>query len=252
MKYLLIFILPVFSDAFAQNTTFKEIKLKPNPKFYKTNEATIIYPIIETNTKQIDKLINAQIKEDVLDSDNGKQSIKNILIEHINDGLINLSYQVTYKKNGILSMNIYSEGCGAHCSSWETYFNFDLKTGKKIAITDLIIESKIDSFQKIVFTDKIKALTEYKIEEINNLTNKYIDSVTYNWALEQVDSNCVKTIQIGNFSLSNQNLEIIDVCEFPFAIRSQQPTYELKYLYKFISTFLKPTFQRRLLNRGIH
>ena len=59
-----------------------------------------------------------------------------------------MSYEVTYKRNGILSMNIFAEGCGAHCSSWYTYFNFDLKTGKTLKLSDLISENRIDSFEK--------------------------------------------------------------------------------------------------------
>lgn len=180
--------------------------------------------------------------------DDDKQSIEKVLVEHINDyGLINLSYEVTYKLNGILSMHIYAEGCGAHCSSWTTYFNFDLKTGKKITIDDLVIESKTDSFRKIVFADKIKALNSYKSGEIDNVTNNHIDSATYHWVLEQVDSNCINTVEIDNFSLSGLMIEIIDPCEFPHAIRSQEPSYKLEYPLKSISSFLKPKFKRLLL-----
>ncbi len=153
---------------------------------------------------------------------------------------------MTYKKAGILSLNIYAEGCGAHCSSWKTYFNFDLKTGRKIEITDLIVQKKRDGFRLLVLHDKLKALKNYKIEEIENLEHNNIDSVTYNWALEQADSNCSKSVQIETFLLSNLNFEIIDPCEFPFAIRSQEPTYHLKYSYKFMAPFLKPAFRKLL------
>ena len=39
------------------------------------------------------------------------------LREEINGGLINMSYEVSFRKYGILSMNIYAEGCGTYCSS---------------------------------------------------------------------------------------------------------------------------------------
>lgn len=99
-----------------------------------------------TSNKRVDSLINFQIKNELFSPGHEKQSINKTLVENINDGLINLSYEVSYKKNGLLSFSIFAEGCGAYCSSWETYFNFDLKTGKKLSITDLIIENKLDSF----------------------------------------------------------------------------------------------------------
>jgi hypothetical protein len=179
-----------------------------------------------------------------------KRSTRHILIDRVSTdglGLINLSYEVTYNTNGLLSMDVYAEGCGAHCSSWNTYFNFDLRTGEKINISDIILEGKADSFRNIVFNDKLKALQQFKIEEIAALKQEHIDSISYNWILEQVDSNCAKSVEIDNFSLFNQNIEIIDLCEFPFMLRSQQPAYELKYAYQFLQPFLKPKFKNILL-----
>ena len=74
-----------------------------------------------------------------------------------------------------------------------------------------------------------------------------VDSATYDWALEQVDSNCMKDVKLEDFSFSTLNLEINDSCEFPHAIRSQQPTYELKYTYTFLSAFLTPRFKKIFL-----
>ena len=245
--FIFIFIFSFYSNAKAQNISFKELKLKPNSQFYKTNKTTIIYPIVVTQNAQIDNLINSQIKTNIFTPDDNKKNLKEILDEYINDlGLINLSYEVTYKKAGILSLNIYAEGCGAHCSSRVTYFNFDLNTGKKIEINDLLIQNKIDSFRLIVLHDKSKALKNYEIEELENLRQNIIDSATYNWAIEQVYSNCSISVQIENFLLSNRYLEIVDPCEFPFAIRSQEPTYQLRYSYKSIAPFLKPKFQKLL------
>lgn len=169
MKFYFTVILLVSFSCYGQNITFREIKLSPGSHYYKTTKKTIIYPIVVTNNKRVDSLINSQIKNEVFSPDDEKQSINKTLVENINDGLINLSYKVSYKKNGLLSFSIFSEGCGAYCSSRETYFNFDLKTGKKLSIIDLIIENKLDSFYNIVFADKVKYLREYKEEELSML-----------------------------------------------------------------------------------
>ena len=242
MKFLLLFIFPFFNQAFAQTVTFREIKLRPKSAFYNINETTIIYPLVITNNKRVDKLINDKIKSETLNAD-GK-NVRQALNEHISEGLINMNYEVSFKKYGILSLNISGEGCGAYCSTWYTYFNFDLKTGESLSIGNLILENKLDSFKKIVFADKLKVLNKYKEEELNYKGND-IDSVTIQWAIEHVDENCIGHVQLDNFSLSDLSIEIMDPCEFPHAIRSQEPAYELKYSYRFMQPFLKPKYQHR-------
>lgn len=247
MKYLFILLFTAFHDTHAQNLTFREIKLKPKPAFYNVNEPTVIYPVVITGNKAVNKQINDKIRNEMLGEE--VTNVKQALIEQTQEGLINMSYEVTYKKNGILSMNIYGEGCGAYCSGRYTYFNFDLSTGKSLSIYDLLAENKIDSFRNLVFSDKVKALNKYKEQEKNNAA-KDVDSITVIWAIEQVDENCITNVKLDNFSLSAFAIEIKDRCEFPHAIRSQEPDYELKYPYRFVLPFLKPRFQRLLLKQA--
>jgi hypothetical protein len=246
MKILLVFILSLCSCAYAQKAAFKEIKLKPSTKFYAPEGSSIIYPIIVTADPKVDQLINTQIKDELLNLDSTKQTARTLLTEHINEyGLVNLSYEVIYNNHAILSLQVYEEGCGAYCSSGDSYFNFDLTTGKKIAIADLIKEEMLDSFRNIVFHDKLKALQEYKLEEIEDLKQGNTDSSTYDWAMQEVDSNCSKSVSLESFSLPGL-IQVFDRCEFPHAIQSQQPTYELKYSYRFLQPFLKPKFKQLL------
>jgi len=232
---------------FGQSASFKEIRLKPNSKHYNSKETTIIFPIVLTKNSKIDDLINFRIKEDVFVPENDNQSLKSVLNEHINEyGLVNLSYQVTYNRLGILSLSIYFEGCGAYCSSSTRYFTFDLSTGKKVSIDEIFLKDKIDSFKAIVQLEKKSSLVKYKLEERNSLLNKEIDSVTYDWAISQVDENCINQFSIDQFSISNNSIQIFDPCQFPHAIGSQTPTIELKYSYNSISYFLNPKFRKIL------
>jgi len=240
MKYLLIIICSWVQSAYAQNVSFKEIRLHPNPKYFNVKGTTIIYPIILTNNKAVDKRINNAIKHEMLRKEDSI-STRKALTEEISSGLINMSYEVTFRKYGILSMNIYSEECIGNCISGYNYFNFDLKTGEPISIRDILLSEKIDSFRNIVFEDKVKALNHYKEEE-KDFSKTGIDSSTYNWAIEQVDD-CIKTIQIETFLLGSHGIEIIDPCEFPRIIRWQEPDYTLKYSYKFIAPFLRRKFK---------
>jgi hypothetical protein len=247
MKYFSFLLLFLgFSNGYTQTVAFKEIRLKPKATFYRQNNYTITYPIIVTQSASIDKRINDKIKQDFIDPDEEKISIRQALNNWVNDGLINLSYETTFKKNGVLSIKIYAEGCGAHCTSWDSYFTFDLKTGKCISIQDLFVENKLDSLREIIRNDKIEALKKYKKEQVENLSKNEIDSATYNMIIEQVENNCINEVEIETFSLSDQDIVFIDPCEFPNAMRPMEPDYILKYSYKFLCPFLKPVFQKRL------
>jgi hypothetical protein len=228
-------------------TSIKEIRLSPNSKYYNTKELTITFPVVVTNNPQIDKLINTQIKDEMFYPDNIKQSLKAVLDENVNDGLINLSYQITYNNDGLLSFSISAEGCGAHCSSWDTYFNFYLLSGMKVSISDVFLSDKIDSFKKIVQFEKKNSLAKYRLEEKTLFNNNEIDSSTYDWAIAQVDENCINQVSIESFSFSNNLIEIFDPCEFPHVIRSQEPIIELKYTYNSIKEFLTPKFRKLLM-----
>lgn len=243
---LILFIISAIQCS-GQTASFKEIKLKPNSKNYAPTGATIIFPIVKTNISKVDSLINSIVKEEVLLPDSINQSLTDALNDNINDyGLINLSYQVTYNRSGLLSFSIYREGCGAYCSSSNIYFNFDLQSGERLSMDDIILKDKFDIFKNMVLTEKASVLNKYKIEEKSSLLNKDIDSTTYDWAISQVDENCMNQISMEYFSITPQSIEIIDKCEFPHAIRSQEPIIELKYSFKTLVNFLTPKFKKAI------
>lgn len=143
-----------FNCCFSQ-ISIKEIELAPNPAYYNTTDKTIIYPLISTGNNYVDSAINMQVKIDLFSPDDNSADIVQLLRENINEyGLTDISYTISFKNNRLLSMQILQQACGAHCSSWTTYFNFDLKNGKSLSIEDVIIQAKRDSFSNLVFADK--------------------------------------------------------------------------------------------------
>src|ERR1700736_3332435 len=107
LPFLLIFLISI--SAHAQRVSIKEIKLKPNPKFYNVKDSTIIYPIIISKYPKTNKQINDKIRNEILGPNEKNISLKKGLEVLINDGLIDLSYEITFNKNDILSLNIYAE-----------------------------------------------------------------------------------------------------------------------------------------------
>lgn len=231
----------------AQKFTIKEIKKVPNKKFDSSGDTAIVYPIIMTKNPAIAKLINKKIRKDFFYLEDERLSLKETIDNGVNEGLVNLYYEIPVNNNGIFSLILFAEGCGAYCSSWNSYFNFDLNSGKSIAIGDLIDNNKLDSFKKQVFADKIDSLNSYTKEEKNSIVSNSIDSEDYK-IIEGIVIECKKSVQIDQFILRNNEIEIIDPCDLPHVIQSQTPTYELKYKYRLINSILNPKFRNRLLN----
>lgn len=251
--FLLIYILP--PALYAQSLHIRELRSRPSPKYYNTKDTTIFYPIIATANPTISRLINRNIAAAVLefDPDDSSKTTREQLHNMTRMGLTDLSYEVNYNKNGILSLEIDLEVEAAYPNQSEVYLNFDIRTGQALGIRDLINDSLFNQFQSKVFADKVDSLKNYRDNYLKPLfANKEIDTSTYQWAIEEVDSNCINSIDMSHISLSKTGIKIVDPCEFPHAIRGISPDYELKYSYRFMYPYLKSEFQDRLLSQGSH
>ena len=229
---------PIF--CYSQKVTFREVKLKPNSRLFDTKDSTIIYPIVVARHAAISDGINKELRRAVVDEFNDDESdstltVKEALRKQTANRLIHLSYEVLYNARYILSLKVSAEGCGAYCDTYHQFFNFDLKTGRPLMITDVIAPNKLDAFKKLVAKDKMKYLNAYKKEAGNE------DFLGY------VNSNCLNVVSIESFTLTPKFIEIHDPCEFPHAIQSQEPGYRLQYPLKKINKYLNPDIRSQLL-----
>ncbi len=162
----------------------------------------------------------------------------------MNEGLAELDYVITLKTKDILSYRLDARGCGAYCSSYSIYLNFDLHTGEPLKLEDVINSKDLDSFRSMVLRDKIKALKLGMKEKDSLLSAGTIDSSEYNFVLEHV-LRCMNEVNTDRFLLFKSEMQIVDPCELPHVIQALQPVYELKYPYKGIRKFIKPVFLER-------
>jgi hypothetical protein len=234
-------------EAYGQNVYIRGIRLRARSEFLDTKDTTIFYPTIATGSATLDKSINGEIMDIVL-PDEDSLDVKGRLENMIQEGLTDISYEVTFNKNGILSINIYSEtGGGNRIVRSQTYFNFDILTGKDLSL-DYLMAKNADTFQKKVSVDKIRYLKQYQNRELKvKLAAKEIDSTEYLDAIQEVRDNCINSVSIGDFSLTEHGVEVFDPCEFPSLAKWLEPEYKLKYFYTDISAYLAPEFRRRLV-----
>ncbi len=242
MRIVCIFLLFFYFSSNAQSFSIKEIICKPKEKHSK-----IIFPMIISGSSTADRLMNTAIREEVLWGENkaaGTRQILELLIKE--NSLADLWYEVNFKKNGILSMAVYAEGCGAYCEGTYHYFNFDVETGKNLTIDDLLLPGMADSFKTMFFRDNAASLIEYKNSIKTSLNVGSIDSSVYDWIIELIDT-CITRRQIDGFHLSENKISILNYCSFPHAIRAYSPGDGYAYPMDVIKPFLKSRFRSRII-----
>lgn len=169
MKQILLSACLLPSALFSQSIGIREIKFKPNPRYNNTTDTTIIYPVIVTGNQAISQVINAAIREQVLDADYRKLSTREAIRSMVRSGLTELHYEVTYNKNDIVSLKIDMEVTAAYPNDWSQYLTFDLRTGRRLTTEDMIDEKTLNQFKARVFKNKIDSLKRYGEKELRRL-----------------------------------------------------------------------------------
>jgi hypothetical protein len=217
-----------------------EIKMKFGSEFHKAKDADVIFPVIATGVKAVDDKINFYaIKQ--LTGDDTTSNISKTLFRSMGEGLSEAGYAIALNTADILSYRLDALGCGAYCSSYSVYLNFDPHTGRVLKLEDIISEKYLDTFRFLVLKNKIAALKKDMRQKDSMLSAGTIDSTDYNIVMEHIQQ-CMSEVSLDKFLLFNNELEIVDACELPHVIQALQPQYELKYSYRKIRRFIAPAF----------
>lgn len=195
------------------------------------------FPIIRIENEKLAKAINEDLKERFLGNEYSEFPIEKAIIEWADENIVYLDFEITYNKNGILSLNISAEGCGAYCTNWTVYYNYSTITGDFFMPEDIIkiseIKDKINRDKKFQYLRAKQELDELFAEPDSGL-----DKEQYDWALREYKS-CEEAFEIEEIAIYEDYLQIIYDCHLPHAIRSLEPQIELKYNYQDISDYLK-------------
>jgi hypothetical protein len=188
------------------------------------------FPLINTGNSKIDRLINDDLTKRFTGNQFPSLTIDSMLLSWVNQSIAFLDFVVTYNRNGLVSLNITAEGCGANCTSWTNYFTYCLITGKLITINEVI--ALTDSVRYNINSEKDKQFSTQKSElkKIFLSEESEIDYDTYSLALEYYKT-CNKSFEINDFALFEDYIQIIHECELPRMIRHLAPTITLKLTY---------------------
>jgi len=224
--------------AFGQVVQVNTFRLAESEHFKNIQSDKMNFPVVQSGDKKIDSLINQDIKNRFTGNEYPNETLDSTLIKWAGDQIVFLDFQVTYNQNGILSINISAEGCGAYCSNWTDYFNYSTLDGKWLIVSDLIDTTA--KFLTGVNMDKEKQYSEQKqeLKKMLNDPHSGLDESTYEWALENYN-NCEKNSDLESFAIYPDRLEFIEDCYLPNAIKNLTPIIELKYMFSEIGEYLK-------------
>jgi len=237
-KILTIILVFIGTIAFGQSAQIDTFRLEKSERFKDIQSDEMNFPVVRSGNKEIDSLINTDLKNRFTDNEYPTDNLDSTLIKWTGDQIVFLDFQVTYNENGILSINVSAEGCGAYCTSWTDYFNYSTSNGEWLNISDVIDNSA--EFKTRVDKDKKEQYAEQKrlLKEILNDQDSGIDESTYEWALENYED-CEKNSDLESFAIYHDCLEIIEDCYLPNAIKNLTPIIELKYYFSEIREELK-------------
>ena len=234
-RILTIIILLLTIQSIGQTAKIDTLFFQVDENSEYSNAQKLKFPIIRTGNKKADLLITADLRDKVTNNEYPNLKTDSALIKWGKGIMTELNFEVTYNQKGILSLNIYFEGCGAHCSDYTYYFNYSLITGSSLSLNDIV--DTTDSFRNIVYTDLHRQYETQK-NELKKLLTNAPDETSYTWALGNYKS-CEEDFHLTTFALYPDSLEIIEHCYLPHAIQNLAPVIELKYKYADIKEYLK-------------
>lgn len=126
-----------------------------------------------------------------------KNPFERVAIDPVNPipGKEMINYKVQRNDSNLLSISFAQSYCGAGCTYWCSYYNFNPATGEVIYLKDLFTEKGYATFSQMVFE---KRMASYSIEKKKLDSNQKTD-------FEAVPA-CYKTDPMRDYYISNDTL----------------------------------------------
>jgi hypothetical protein len=223
-------------NSFGQKAIIDTLIIPLTSQFTNAQSNTFNFPFIKTGNHVIDSLINWGLKNRLSENEYPDDAIDSTLIKWAEDRINFFEFEVTFNNNGILSLHIEVEGCGAYCTSWTEYFNYCTKTGKILKLAEVV--DTTGNFRTKIYAEKGKQYERQKNQLKELLSEADFDEDTYNWTLEEY-TNCENSFNLNSFALYPDHLELIDKCYLPNVLKQYTPVINLMFKYDEIKDYLK-------------
>ena len=184
------------------------------------DDSVIALPKIKLTNKIAEQKINAHFTLENITGyglEEVKQQKEKFKQDSLPFGLTDLTFDVNYNKDCLLSLTFTIGTCGASPSSYSTYYNFDLTTGDSITYEKLLSAQKINEL--VQFCDKIlqKRISDAKKQDNCD------EMIT-----AQLGGKKFTKESLANFFITENDFVFVYFFGFPHVILGAEPDGQIK------------------------
>lgn len=227
----------LIEGSLAQVNRIDTLKIRLASSFADNSEAILMFPKFRLKRKSLEDRVNMEMKEQITNREFEGKSIEQSYRDWA-QYFSQLGFNVLLNQKDWVSLELFGEYCGAHCSSFYQYLTVNLSDGKFYSIDEIVdttgefrnqVYSKLDSVYQV---SKVEILNHYKLDTLNSDTS-YLPIL-----LEELD-NCKMDFKMLSYSMTPNCLIVRKNCEFPHYMRDWSPFWELKFNWVDIRSYLK-------------
>jgi len=213
------------------------------------------YPLINLHDKSIEQSINLAVMTEVfyIDSFTGTDSNDVIayMFDELENHIVEMSFTDFEVRGSILLFRINCGYSGAYYHEETNYFAFNLNSGKRYCIRDLVKNKKLDEWKTIISRDMRYSYNDNLSAISNDVERAGRDSSELNIAFD-LTQNCFESLynyewlKSNDFYFENNTLVIPSFCEFPHVVSSLAPYKALRYDASYIRHLLVSEISKAL------
>ena len=212
------------------NTWINELILQINDGYTNSN---YIYPLLKSKDEYIENAINFQVRDSFFNLINTEPNIsrhdeilemlsilKKSYLEKFNGGISNINYKIYQNQFNIFSLSIMFIYIGAYSSYVSTHLCFDLKTGNRIDINQLIKPFKIPYLKEKLSNMKLERF----LTSLDDLKNQHPDITYFN--NDKFDNSIFYNVEkqdLNSFIVTDNSIQFVLEYGFPHVIKAYEP-----------------------------
>jgi len=261
MKTIKTFFLLLFAHScFSQQVLVKSLTVTglDTTNFY--NDYNFLYPFITHSNEAVQDSINFTLQSDYLITDSNagldSNSIKIQLNHAAGDGFTFMNYGIVFTARRLLGLDIFAEASGAYPYGWTNHYLFDLKTGHRYLLGELLNNTNKQQFVSAVITTMKDSMNNYTIEIMNEITagqrdSSDLDDLRYFLDECMLSPDSSQVLDNNNYYLVNDTLHIDHFCTFPHVAKALEPYFTIPYTADKIRMYLLPEIYEELISQKV-
>lgn len=229
IKFLVLFLM-ISANSFAIDSVKVESKIYTAPfkDEYRTDTAQYKLPVITGGgAAALIAKLNTYLVSDSILFENIDSSIVNYKM--CGCGTIGADYNVLYNKNSVLSISVQIETMGAYPDVHYKDVNLNLKTGKRLLVTDIISKRSLK-----ILAEKLDKIVQQRIK--NKVKEEQIGEED---ALQFFEGDKFSEESLANFAFTDNGIKFYYDYGLPHVIQALSPDEDILMTWKEIEDYVK-------------